>query len=466
MWFLQLYRHLPETVFPFTDAHNFNTELGAYTRSDTDNFSSVYSGTENCAGLIFPQICWCAKDHAGFLPGVTRNHKGLWSCFLFPFSLFISLFISLFKIASPPSAEFLSPLPGAHGYQYSSTLTLTFTLKVTEQNGAKSETQPWSRPKRRKSGFFVTPAWRPLIPIYSNPDLYLDPQGHGEKWRQKWNSALESSQKAQVRIFCHPCLAPIDTHILQPWPLSWPSRSRRKMAPKVKLSPGVVPKGASADFLSPLPGAYWYPYTPTLTFILTLKVMEKNGAKSETQPLSRPKRGKCGVFVTPAWRPLIFIYSNPDLHHTPQGHGEKWRQKWNSALESSQKGWVSLWRHFSPWPLRVKIKVRVGVYGYQWAPGRGDNKSGLGGLAILNKEMNKEMNKEKGKRKQLHRPESQVIPERWAGMIRVAIREWVKAPFRNLKNVHLGLKKKWPWCCAPENHGMIRVAICECMKAP
>ena len=30
--------------------------------------------------------------------------------------------------------------------------------------------------------------------------------------------------------------------------------------------------------------------------------------------------------------------------------------------------------------LRVKIKVRVGVYGYQWAPGRGVKKSALAPL--------------------------------------------------------------------------------------
>ena len=40
-------------------------------RSGTDHFSSLYSGTENCAGLIFLSwICWCAKDLAGCLPGV------------------------------------------------------------------------------------------------------------------------------------------------------------------------------------------------------------------------------------------------------------------------------------------------------------------------------------------------------------------------------------------------------------
>ena len=35
------------------------------------SFSSVYSRTENCAGLIFlSQIFRCAKDHDGCLPGV------------------------------------------------------------------------------------------------------------------------------------------------------------------------------------------------------------------------------------------------------------------------------------------------------------------------------------------------------------------------------------------------------------
>ena len=40
-------------------------------RSGTDHFWSVYSGTENCAGLIIlSRICRCVKDHAGCLPGV------------------------------------------------------------------------------------------------------------------------------------------------------------------------------------------------------------------------------------------------------------------------------------------------------------------------------------------------------------------------------------------------------------
>ena len=35
---------------------------------------------------------------------------------------------------------------------------------------------------------------------------------------------------------------------------------------------------------------------------------------------------------------------------------------------------------------------------------------------------------------------TRMIPEQWPGMVRVAIREWVKAPLKNLKNVHLSKK--------------------------
>ena len=48
----------------------------APTKSYTDYFSSVYSGTKNCAGLIFPWTCRCAKDHAGCLPGVYTDDAG------------------------------------------------------------------------------------------------------------------------------------------------------------------------------------------------------------------------------------------------------------------------------------------------------------------------------------------------------------------------------------------------------
>ena len=61
---------------------------------------------------------------------------------------------------------------------------MTLTPKVTEKNGAKSETQPWRQQKRSKFGFFATPAWRPPLPIKLTPDIDLDPKGHGEKWRQ------------------------------------------------------------------------------------------------------------------------------------------------------------------------------------------------------------------------------------------------------------------------------------------
>ena len=35
---------------------------------------------------------------------------------------------------------------------------------------------------------------------------------------------------------------------------------------------------------------------------------------------------------------------------------------------------------------------------------------------------------------------TQMIPEQWPRMVRVAIREWVKAPLKNLKNAHLSKK--------------------------
>ena len=54
--------------------------------------------------------------------------------------------------------------------------------------------------------------------------------------------------------------------------------------------------GAIADLLSPLSGAYRYPYSSTMTLTITLKVTEKNGAKSETQPRAPLHKTFCQTF--------------------------------------------------------------------------------------------------------------------------------------------------------------------------
>ena len=153
---------------------------------------------------------------------------------------------------------------------------LTLTPKVIWKNGAKIETYTWRPGKSIKFEFFLTPAWRPWIPTYLTLTFDLDPKGHMKKRRQNRNLHLETRKINKVRIFSHPCLAPMDTNLFDPWPLT-----------------------------------------------LTPKVIWKNGAKIETYTWRPGKSIKFEFFLTPAWRPWIPTYLTPDLWPWPQRSYEK-----------------------------------------------------------------------------------------------------------------------------------------------
>ena len=108
---------------------------------------------------------------------------------------------------------------------------LTLTPKVIWKNGAKIETYTWRPGKSIKFEFFLTPAWRPWIPTYLTPDLWPWPQRSYKKRRQNRNLHLETRKINKVRIFSHPCLAPMDTNLFDPWPLT--------LTPKVILKNGA-----------------------------------------------------------------------------------------------------------------------------------------------------------------------------------------------------------------------------------
>ena len=161
---------------------------------------------------------------------------GVWSCFLFPVSFFLIHFLIRFLIQFFFFffyVDITSSLPGAHGYQLIWPLTFD-----------------------------------------------LDPKGHMKKRRQNRNLHLETRKINKVRIFSHPCLAPMDTNLFDPWPLT-----------------------------------------------LTPKVIWKNGAKIETYTWRPGKSIKFEFFLTPAWRPWIPTYLTPDLWPWPQRSYEKMAPK-------------------------------------------------------------------------------------------------------------------------------------------
>ena len=146
--------------------------------------------------------------------------------------------------------------------------TLTLTPKVICKNGAKIETYTWRPGKYIKFEFFLTPAWRPWIPTYLTHDLWPWPQRSYVKTAPKNQKNLKINK---VRIFSHPCLAPMDTNYFHPWPLT-----------------------------------------------LTPKVICKNGAKNETYTWRPGKSIKFEFFLTPAWRPWIPTYLTHELWPWPQ----------------------------------------------------------------------------------------------------------------------------------------------------
>ena len=77
------YKETPECIrWLYGDSRMYTVATRRYTaptRSYTDHFSSVYSGTKNCAGLIFPPTCRIMPDHAGCLPGVYTDDAGAYT---------------------------------------------------------------------------------------------------------------------------------------------------------------------------------------------------------------------------------------------------------------------------------------------------------------------------------------------------------------------------------------------------
>ena len=173
---------------------------------------------------------------------------------------------------------------------------LTLTPKVIWKNGAKIETYTWSSGKSIK---IETPAWRPWIPTPLTFDL--DPKGHMKKRRQNRNLHLETRKINRVRIFSHPCLAPMDRNL---------HLELRKIN-RVRIF--------SHPCLAPMDTNLFDPWPLTLN----PKVIWKNGAKIKTYTWSSGKSIKFEFFLTPAWRPWIPTYLTHDLWPWPQRSYEK-----------------------------------------------------------------------------------------------------------------------------------------------
>ena len=147
--------------------------------------------------------------------------------------------------------------------------TLTLTPKVICKNGAKIETYTWRPGKSIKFEFFLTPAWRPWIPTYLTHDLWPWPQRSYVKTAPKNQKNLKINK---VRIFSHPCLAPIDTNLFDPWTLTLTPKvicKKRRQNRNLHLETRKLNK--VRIFFSPLPGAHGYQLIWPMTFDLDPK---------------------------------------------------------------------------------------------------------------------------------------------------------------------------------------------------
>ena len=216
------------------------------------------------------------------------------SFFPFPFSLFISLFVSLFNFFF--YVDITSSLPGAHGYQLIWPLTFDLDPKGHMKKRRQNRNLHLETRKTNKVRIFSHPCLAPMDtnlfdpwPLTLTPlpgahgyqliwplTFDLDPKGHMKKRRQNRNLHLETRKINKVRIFSHPCLAPMDTNLFDPWPLT------------------LIPK-----------------------------VIWKNGAKIETYTWRPGKSIKFEFFLISAWRPSIPTYLTPDLWPWPQRSYEK-----------------------------------------------------------------------------------------------------------------------------------------------
>ena len=196
--------------------------------------------------------------------------------------------------------------------------TLTLTPKVICKNGAKIETYTWRPGKSIKFEFFLTPAWRLWIPTYLTHDLWPWPQRSYVKTAPKKIKKINKSIKFE--FFLTPAWRPwIPTYLTHDlWP--WLQRSYVKTAPKnqknLKINKVRI---FSHPCLAPMDTNLFDPWTLTLT----PKVICKNGAKNETYTWRPGKSIKFEFFLTPAWRPWIPTYLTHDLWPWPQRSYEK-----------------------------------------------------------------------------------------------------------------------------------------------
>ena len=155
-----------------------------------------------------------------------------------------------------------------------------------------------------------------------------------KKRRQNRNLHLELRKINKVRIFSHPCLAPMDTNLFDPWPLTltpkviWKNGAKinghmkkRRQNRNLHLELRKINKVRifSHPCLAPMDTNLFDPWPLTLT----PKVIWKNGAKIETYTWSSGKSIKFEFFLTPAWRPWIPTYLTHDLWPWPQRSYEK-----------------------------------------------------------------------------------------------------------------------------------------------
>ena len=143
-----------------------------------------------------------------------------------------------------------------------------------------------------------------------------------KKRRQNRNLHLELRKINKVRIFSHPCLAPMDTNLFDPWPLTLTPKviwKKQRQNRNLHLETRKINKVRifSHPCLAPMDTNLFDPWP------LTQKVIWKNGAKIETYTWSSGKSIKFEFFLPPAWRPWIPTYLTHDLWPWPQRSYEK-----------------------------------------------------------------------------------------------------------------------------------------------
>ena len=190
--------------------------------------------------------------------------------------------------------------------------TLTLTPEVICKNGAKIETYTWRPGKSIKFEFFLTPAWRPWIPTYLTHDLWPWPQRSYVKTAPKNQKNLKINK---VRIFSHPCLAPMDTNLFHPWTLTLTPKVICKNGAKIETYTWRPGKSIKFEFfLTPA----WRPWIPTYLTHDLWPWPQRSYVKTAPKNPKNLKINKVRIFLTPAWRPWIPTYFTHDLWPWPQ----------------------------------------------------------------------------------------------------------------------------------------------------